>query len=103
MRATTRELQPARAFAADLDRRRGRLVEFARDFERRRAALGLSKKKLSELADVDETCIGRVLNGDSTPLTDTVTKIEAALVAEEKRVLSHLLALRRADKRRAAA
>jgi ribosome-binding protein aMBF1 (putative translation factor) len=59
----------------------------------RRRALGLSKKRLAALAGIDETGLGRLLNGHSDPLTSTIGKLEAALVAEEKRALAHLVAL----------
>lgn len=65
----------------------------AKEIDRRRAALGLTKKRLAELAKVDETGLGRALNGDIDPKNSTVEKVLDALVAEERRRLAHLIAL----------
>lgn len=66
----------------------------AKEIERRRLALSLSKKRLAELAGLDETAVGRALNGHTDPLTSTMRKLDAALAAEEKKALAHLLRLK---------
>ena len=62
----------------------------AQDAERRRKRLGLTRKRLAELAQVDENTLGRFLNSRGSALTSTVGKIEKALRTEEARLLASL-------------
>lgn len=74
----------------------------AKEIEQRREAIGLTKKRLAELAGLDETTVGLVLNGKTNPLTSTVEKIEAALLAEELSRRDHLVELHGTQKGEAA-
>jgi len=53
----------------------------------------LPRKRLAELAKLDETTVGRTLNADTRPLQDTVEKMEAGMVGDEIDLLGHLVAL----------
>jgi DNA-binding XRE family transcriptional regulator len=59
----------------------------------RRQMLRLSVAELARLADVDKHTIHRIEDERHSPVSSTLGKIERALIAEERRVLSHLLAL----------
>jgi predicted transcriptional regulator len=48
-------------------------------YDRRRQRLKVTKKELAELAGIDESCLGRFLNGRTEILTSTLTKLEDAL------------------------
>lgn len=59
----------------------------------RREKLRLSVAELARLAGVDKHTIHRIEDGRHSPVSSTLDKIAAALVAEELRVLAHLQAL----------
>lgn len=55
--------------------------------------INLSQVRLSQLAGVDKHTVGRVLAGDRNVLRSSEAAVAAALVAEERRVLNHLMTL----------
>lgn len=59
----------------------------------RREAVRLTVAELARLAGVDKHTIHRIEDAAHSPVSTTLDKIETALVAEERRVLAHLLRL----------
>jgi transcriptional regulator with XRE-family HTH domain len=51
----------------------------AQNLRERREILGLSQKKLAELAGISEVMVGRYENHQSKPTVKTITKLETAL------------------------
>ena len=60
-------------------------VQFARNLIRERKALGLSQRALAELAGVRQESVSRLESGKESLSGRTVTKLEKALAAEQKR------------------
>src|SRR5262245_20654883 len=61
--------------ARDIDRRRQEIL-------RRLALVGITRKRLAKLAEVDQTGLGRFLNGRYGAQPDTLKRIEQALAEE---------------------
>jgi ribosome-binding protein aMBF1 (putative translation factor) len=57
----------------------GRLQQIAAIVRERRAALGWSRRRLSQIADVDQSTIKHLEDGDRIPRAETVHKMEQAL------------------------
>ncbi len=52
--------------------------------------LRLTKKVLAERAQLDETTVGRTLNGTTVPLVSTLAQIETAIAQEEADLFAYL-------------
>jgi predicted transcriptional regulator len=72
-----------------------RPAEIVDEMKRRAKALRLSNKEWAQACGLDETTLGRTLNGDTNPLISTLERMEEALAADERRVRRHLDALER--------
>lgn len=59
----------------------------------RRARIRLPKKRLAELASLDEMTVGRALRPGANPLNNTMAALERALLAEELELLKQLAEL----------
>lgn len=68
----------------------------------RRARIRLPKKRLAQLAALDEMTVSRALKPGANPLNNTVAKLEGALIAEELELLDALLRLHPPEQRDAA-
>lgn len=68
-------------------------MSLAAELRRRIAALRIDDKVIAAQAGVHKDTLAKVLAGRCDPKISTLRNIEAALVAEERRVLAHLLAL----------
>jgi predicted transcriptional regulator len=63
------------------------------ELKARCATLGLPVNRLAGLAGLNKHTLHKIFNGTCMPRLDTLRAIVAALEAEERRVLAHLLAL----------
>lgn len=63
------------------------------DVRARRKALRLSVAELARLSGVDKHTIHRTQDGLHSPVNTTLRKISSVIIAEERRVLRHLMAL----------
>lgn len=52
--------------------------------------IGLRQDRLAALTGLDESTLSRAFNGHTNPLTSTLDKIEAAIAAEEARMVKDL-------------
>lgn len=68
------------------------------DLNARRKRLRLTVRDLARLASLDRATVHRALRGGSDVLASTLSKIDAALVSEEGRVVADILDQRAAHR-----